>query len=498
MTRFYDRLRGGKCRPLDLAHIGLPGTYERDLRINLQQQFMFKNARPPTDDEFDRMFKFSMANPIVKGIDRFKPEDVAGVPVIVADDVARYCQALPVGTDIADVVSTMAPPFNRFFIDIQGVSNVIGYKAWGFLVTAYDHPQTGPLPGDDGKARWELRLTMYAELEDWDSMGPIAEHIVGLAEDGTWFRHGDGVPYFDAEPAPLTKEPDPQEARASMALLVRYVMPALMSISLMHCKNVDVHTVSPDEELSRRNKRRRGFRLVRYQVLDVEPMRRILDAAGATESEGGFRHALHLCRGHFKVFTPDAPLFGRHTGQYWWAPQVRGKAEDGVNLNDYRVSTPGSVGAAYRQATESIPAPPADTSTDPDVSGAGLVVHNRTQNEIARTVSELGWAPRSPTGDEPEFDLAWERDGIVWVCEVKSITDHNEEKQLRTAIGQVLRYRQRLGGRGLTVQATIATSRQPQDLSWEDLCRWEDITLVWPGVAAERLVAGGDVTSDKI
>jgi hypothetical protein len=256
----------------------------------------------------------------------------------------------------------------------------------------------------------------------------------------------------------------------------------------MHCKNVDVEAVTPDQDESRRNKRRRGFPLVRYQVLDVEPIRRILDAAGAQDGPNGLRHALHLCRGHFKVFTDDAPLFGRHTGTYWWAPQVRGRAEEGANINDYRVATPGPVGSAYRQASEDAPAPAeSGGSDDPDASGRGLIEHNRTQNEVAQIVSGLRLSPRSPSGDEPEFDVAWERDGRVWVCEVKSITEANEERQLRTAIGQVLRYRQRLAAIGLDVQAVIATSRQPSDLSWQELCRWEDIVLVWPSVAAKRL-----------
>ena len=31
-VRFYDRLRGGKCRPIDPRHLGPPGSYEQMLR----------------------------------------------------------------------------------------------------------------------------------------------------------------------------------------------------------------------------------------------------------------------------------------------------------------------------------------------------------------------------------------------------------------------------------------------------------------------------------
>jgi hypothetical protein len=101
----------------------------------------------------------------------------------------------------------------------------------------------------------------------------------------------------------------------------------------------------------------------------------------------------------------------------------------------------------------------------------------------------MGWVPRSPRVDEPRFDLAWVREQTVWVAEVKSITRHSEERQLRTAIGQVLRYRQKLTAKGHDVQAVIITSGPPTDSSWDDLCRWEGIVLAWPEVTAARLSA---------
>jgi len=63
---------------------------------------------------------------------------------------------------------------------------------------------------------------------------------------------------------------------------------------------------------------------------------------------------------------------------------------------------------------------------------------------------------------------------------VKSITPRNEEKQLRTALGQVLRYRQvLLEEDGRTVKAMIVTEAEPTDSSWRDLCSREGISLAW-------------------
>ena len=96
--------------------------------------------------------------------------------------------------------------------------------------------------------------------------------------------------------------------------------------------------------------------------------------------------------------------------------------------------------------------------------------------------------PLSPGRDDPEFDVAWKQAEMFYVCEVKSITAINEERQLRMAIGQVIRYRQKLAAKGHEpITAVIATERQPSDSSWQELCEHEGIVLLWPHVAENRL-----------
>jgi hypothetical protein len=77
---------------------------------------------------------------------------------------------------------------------------------------------------------------------------------------------------------------------------------------------------------------------------------------------------------------------------------------------------------------------------------------------------------------------------MLYVCEVKSLTQDNEERQLRMAIGQVIRYRQQLTAKGHEpCFAVICTEKQPSDSSWDQLCESEGIVLVWPEVAVVRL-----------
>jgi hypothetical protein len=490
VERFIDRLRSGKLRPYTPQALADPVEYENTLREQASDEFILRKQRAPSMEELDLLTRLAVEHSPVRGTEKFDRSVLSGIPVIAADDVARYCMALPAGTDVSDVVATMAPPFNRFFVDIQDVPNDWGASAWGVYVDALENPDVEPHPGDDGVPRWLLSLQTFMEVTPWRPFGPVARHLVGLAEDGTWFRHADGDTYFGAGLAAMEPAPPAAVARHDAEAMLKFILPVLLSLSLMHCRNVEIRTVEPDPEASRAHRRRHHHRLVRYQVLDIEPMRRILNQAGAADRQGGgLRQALTICRGHFKSFTPDAPLFGRHTGQYWWAPHVRGNPEAGIIVNDYRVHAPGQVGGAYRQASETVPDGylPAPAAEDPDAWGAGLVEHNRTQNEIAKIIAAQGWAPRSPQGPEPRYDLAWARGQTIWVAEVKSVSSLNEERQLRTAIGQVLRYRQKLTAIGHDVQAVIVSSRPPADATWDELCRMEGIILTWPDVAAERL-----------
>jgi hypothetical protein len=147
--------------------------------------------------------------------------------------------------------------------------------------------------------------------------------------------------------------------------------------------------------------------------------------------------------------------------------------------NQGGVTTP-PLGTAYRQAQVSpLPTEREPFTVDPALVERGLNGHAGTQNELARVLRQAGIEPRSRHPREPNFDLAWEAEGTVFVAEVKSITDDNEEQQLRLGLGQVLRYRQRLGGLGYQpVVAVLVPERAPRDSSWRDLCRDLGVVLL--------------------
>ena len=146
-------------------------------------------------------------------------------------------------------------------------------------------------------------------------------------------------------------------------------------------------------------------------------------------------------------------------------------------------------GTDYREADETIDLrPPQAGQPDPDAVGRGWKSHASIQNSLAKFVRTLGAVPRSPQVNDPQFDLCWEKDGKLFVAEVKSTTVSNEERQLRLGLGQVLRYRHLAGLSGKKVGAVLAIERAPSDQGWENLCADLDVTLVWREVFLSRLL----------
>lgn len=140
------------------------------------------------------------------------------------------------------------------------------------------------------------------------------------------------------------------------------------------------------------------------------------------------------------------------------------------------------LGASYRPANEETSVGRRDPfEVDPAVVERGTRAHALTQNALAAWVRARGWEPRSPAPGEPNYDLAWEEGDVLWVAEVKSLTDANETKQLRLGFGQVLHYRHQLQrATGREVRAMLWVEHEPMDGEWSVLCGGLGVTLRWP------------------
>lgn len=128
---------------------------------------------------------------------------------------------------------------------------------------------------------------------------------------------------------------------------------ALLALSFIHCKGVTFRREDAGRErlsklevaqLRRRLKRgeiesyEKHRPTLAFRTLEIEPLKRILREAGA-ETEGvGLKKALHIVRGHFKTYTEQRPLLGRHVGTFFFDSHIRGDRESGTVQKQYSVN----------------------------------------------------------------------------------------------------------------------------------------------------------------
>lgn len=75
---------------------------------------------------------------------------------------------------------------------------------------------------------------------------------------------------------------------------------------------------------------------------------------------------------------------------------------------------------------------------NPDLIDRGTAAHMNIQDALAAHLEVNGLRPISPAHQDQQFDVAWVSGRTLHICEVKSLTDDNEETQLRLGLGQLL------------------------------------------------------------
>lgn len=164
----------------------------------------------------------------------------------------------------------------------------------------------------------------------------VAVTAVAVASDGQLalvgtFRLRDGTAQRHWEIAPDTKPEgeDPFMAHGeAMASMLLY------GITLLSCKNIGTTERVPSRVQRKERARQYKPALFTFKVLTVRvggEWRPIEDAVPT--GQHGVR--LHGVRGHFKHFTTDRPLMGRHVGVYWWNPHARGDKALGAVEKEY-------------------------------------------------------------------------------------------------------------------------------------------------------------------
>lgn len=261
----------------------------------------------PYDKEQIEIFKDSA---LVEGID---PEDM-DTKLTVSDwaKIQRHVDALGV----------IKLPYPRMWVEFEYIIDPSEY--------AEGRQKTVPGTSHGAAFLWEtpmgnIQMTVYVRLQTGHIINMHVGLDIALKDSGEVQEVRFGVASKHLE----DKLKDLVEIQALWS--VGY--PVLYAIGLMNCKNVTVESRTQQSRSSNKENRKKVPKLEYRTILLPNAKNSKKASQGGTHSTAG----IHKVRGHFKTYGPEAPLFGKHVGKYWWPWSIRGDANQGVIVSDYKV-----------------------------------------------------------------------------------------------------------------------------------------------------------------
>jgi hypothetical protein len=288
---------------------------------------------------------------------RYKPvnwQRLREATKLVVDNVTEFYFAVD-DKEVWDLLQDfpcLAPPFDNFWVETNRASRIVSRvygiqstaehaRAWGGHFTVHEmdrvrdpyarwlRQQDSPWEGPAPDAKWIVNVALFVEWEKGQIYGPAGLFSLELDEAGRAVE----LPGEQTRLLLITPTQNAPE------LTDGFLKPLLLGISFMHCQNVSQVPVTPPPKLSRAHERRHKIPLTRYHVLNIEPFKAAAKRQGGGHS--GTVTALHIRRGHFKHYTADRPLFGRHTGTWFWPQRLVGEVSEGTVVKDYRLDLAG-------------------------------------------------------------------------------------------------------------------------------------------------------------
>lgn len=125
--------------------------------------------------------------------------------------------------------------------------------------------------------------------------------------------------------------------KAKMVLDFNIVM---TSITFMHYKDIEIIDHPNPKKLGMKSYTPEQRKV--YKVINIDPLlkkSRIVRAEdGPNKGDRIIKTALHICRGHYKEYTEDKPMFGnpKLTGKIWIKSHTRGNRDNGEVVKSYK------------------------------------------------------------------------------------------------------------------------------------------------------------------
>ncbi len=228
-------------------------------------------------------------------------------------------------------VPNASPPFERFMVELKTPSNRRG----AVLIHAQEMQEDES--AEHNGARWLLVAIGLARLDTGSII--VMNEILSIYVSGSGKVLNHDIYFAKPQAGLLVSKAGhalqkPQEATAAMLTCMTHV--ALLNVSFFHCRNLVsvTHTAPRENQKARQKSNKEPF--VAYRTIFIDSVAREVES----HSDGtgsGLKKALHICRGHFRTYTPEAPLFGHVTGTVWCPQHTRGRLKEGCSIKQYKV-----------------------------------------------------------------------------------------------------------------------------------------------------------------
>ena len=318
---------------------------------------------------YDRFLRYGLLP--VRGLDQeLYPDTVLlrdvmdASTVIVADDITQQVVQAPYRHERD--MPALVPPAPYVFLEtrtptgameypwsmvLSGGATSVPLRGWGLAIYTEDFGDSDegavealadfnryretPLLSVQEPLRWILNMAVVLHgANDQALIGPGATMILGLDRNGqVGFADSETQMFYVIQVHAATPSASQEYQTVTTTA---FTNPLLYTVALLNCQNIDMVAPLPSRQEARERKRR-NLRSVRYHQLVVKvPGKRVQAEAQRRPVKVG-ETPIHFVRGNFARYTDEKPLFGKLTGTFYRPPHVRGNAEVGAVLKDYRV-----------------------------------------------------------------------------------------------------------------------------------------------------------------
>ncbi len=271
---------------------------------------------------------------------------------IIADNVHDYIQARARDggghfmVDSAREYSNIAPPFERFFIEVEYEGHLCLQQGWLCHTLHRDSPHVENIPETlTTDWEWVIVMSMVVCLRDGACVytGDVA--FVAVAPQGSMISeyHETGVMGLYAKE--FFKGNSELGEMSKTSEFTSIFGSALMTINFMNCRNVQLTDVTVSEGPPKKWLRRRRQPSLTYRTVTIDPEKpKRGHSKGNSEGIIAKTCPFHICRGHFVTYTDangSKGMFGQGIyGTFWVPSHTRGDKKNGQTITTYNVKAP--------------------------------------------------------------------------------------------------------------------------------------------------------------